>query len=235
MKVAVCDDNLAFLDEMKDRLGEEASVSEVIVFSDPEKLMTEMKNENSFELVFMDLEFEQKETGFDYGEKMITFAPDLPVIFITGYNDRFAQHLLLTKSNLLGYITKPVDGEILKRYLQKAVNYHSAHSQYFTVSLKNRKVSLKTDEIIYIESDNHKVTIYTETENFTIYQKLSELAKELPDSFIQCHKSFLVNMEWISSVEYKSLLLRGGIQLPVSRTYRENVQNTFFKFLRNKV
>ncbi len=233
MRIAVCDDNLAFLEDLKKRLKKDPIVTGVSIFDDPRKLLDELKKDQRYDLLFLDLDFKNNETGLDYGEKIYQFMPELPIIFITGYNDRFAQHLLLTNSNLLGYITKPVDDTILKQYLQKAVQFHADHSQCFIISVKNQTIPLKIHDMIYLESDDHRVTIYTEEKQYTLYQKISELIKELPSQFEQCHKSFLVNMEWIHSIEYKTVNLRNGKQIPISRTYREKFQNNFFKFLRN--
>ncbi|MGN1343462.1 MAG: LytR/AlgR family response regulator transcription factor [Traorella sp.] len=233
MRVAVLDDNLAFLSDIKNRLQQDLLISEVSVFENPKKLLNELENNVQFDLLLLDIDFKNDETGLDIGEKIYHLIPELPIIYITGYNDRYAQHLLLTNSNLLGYITKPVDDHILKQYLQKAVQFHANQAESLIVSIKNQKFAIKIKDIIYIESDDHKVTIYTEEKSYTLYQKLSELIKELPSQFEQCHKSFLVNMKWIHSIEYKTVNLRNGKQIPISRTYREKFQNNFFKFLRN--
>ena len=96
MKVAICDDNIPFLEEMKEILLNEVIVKDVEVYSNPEQLIEDVKEYDDFNLVFMDLEWGNVKSGLYWGEMIYKYMPHLPVVFITGYNDRFAQHILLT-------------------------------------------------------------------------------------------------------------------------------------------
>lgn len=51
-------------------------------------------------------------------------------------------------------------------------------------------------EICFMESRGHNVYIYTKNREIRIYQKLTDLVDLLPDYFHQCHKSYIVNLEW---------------------------------------
>lgn len=50
-------------------------------------------------------------------------------------------------------------------------------------------------------------------------EKISHLEKELPESFIRIHRSFIVNREKVSSFNREEVIL-GEIELPISRSYR---------------
>ena len=234
MKVAVCDDNIPFLEEMKEILLREGLVKNVITYSNPEHLIGDIKEFDDFDLVFMDLEWGCKKTGLYWGEEIYKLMPHLPVVFITGYNDRFAQHILLTNVNLLGYLTKPVHTDILHRYLVKADSLHDK-IEYLVMNIQGRTVSVHTKDIIYIESEAHKVMVHTEQETYTTYEKLSEVKERLSDDFAQCHKSFLVNMNCISVIDSKALVLKNKIELPVSRTFSVQLRKEFFEFARKKI
>lgn len=232
MRAAICDDNLIFLEEMKSRLEKKNVIKDVKIFSSPLELLLQINEGIIFDLVFMDLDWgsDEKKNGFQWGEELCQIVPDLSIIFITGYNDRFAQHVLLSNVNLIGYITKPVNDEILDQYLQKAKESRK-EPQYLMLSKQGGRISVLLDDIIHIESHDHKVCVYTEKECHTIYEKLSEVEKRLTNEFVQCHKSFVVNMNWISSLEGKKIILRNGKEIPVSRTYNNKVRDTFFDFL----
>ena len=234
MKVAVCDDNISFLEEMKEILLKDVLVKNVEVYSNPEQLLEDIKEYDDFNLVFMDLEWGNEKSGLYWGEEFYKHMPHLPVVFITGYNDRFAQHIMLTKMNLLGYLTKPVHVDILHRYLGKADALQEKVT-YLVMSIQGRTVSVHTKDIIYLESEAHKVMIHTEQETYTIYEKLSDVKDRLSEDFTQCHKSFIANMNYISVIDCKSLLLKNDIRLPVSRTFASQLRKDFFEFARKKI
>lgn len=231
MKIAVCDDNLIFLDEMRAILLKHKTIEKVETFSSPLELLMQVTKAKDYDLVFMDLDWKNElKTGFQWGEELYQIIPDLPIIFITGYNDCFAQQVLLAKANILGYMTKPIDFSILDRYLEKARNNMGAQ-EYLVISRQSGRMSILMDDIIHIESHNHKAYIFTEREHFVVYEKLSELKDRLSKRFIQCHKSFVVNLEWIRSFEGKHFQMRSGKEIPISRTYGKFAKRDFFEYL----
>ena len=234
MKIAVCDDNVPFLEEMKEILLKEGLVKNVVTYSKPEQLLADIREYEDFNLVFMDLEWGNEKNGLYWGEEIYKVAPHLPVVFITGYNDKFAQHILLTNVNLLGYLTKPVHTDILHRYIVKA-DARQERIEYLVMSIQGRTVSVHTKDIVFLESEAHKVLVHTEQKTYTIYEKLSDVMGRLSEAFTQCHKSFVVNMNYISVIDSKTLRLKNNMKLPVSRTYSAQIRKDFFEFARKKI
>lgn len=232
MKIAVCDDNQTVLDEMNGVINRSDSVKEVHLFSSPLELIMEITTETDFDLIFMDLDWKSEEkTGFQWGEEIYQIKPHIPIIFITGHNDCFAQHVWLINANILGYMTKPVNIDILNRYLEKAKE-KQIEPKYLVLSKQGGKISLPFSDIIHIESHNHKAIICTEKEEYIVYEKLIDILTRLSEEFIQSHKSFLVNMNWIRTMEGKSITLRNGRVIPISRTYNSDVKRKYFEYLK---
>lgn len=232
MRVAICDENLVFLEDLERKLNNHYLVTQVQIYSSPLELVMRIQEEEKYELIFMDIDWgtKEKQNGLRWGEEICELLPEAAIIFITGYNDQFAQHVLLTEANTLGYMTKPIDDTILERYLEKAKN-RNVEPKYLVISRKGGKISVPMDKIIYIESRNHKAVIHTEEEEYVIYEKLIDLQKRLLDNFIPCHKSYIINMEWIATYEGKSFNMRNGQNIPISRTYTGKVKDLFFRYL----
>lgn len=235
MKVAVCDDNCIFLEEMADILLKSKYVKQTATFSSPLELVMQINKESDYDIVFMDLDWKSEEkTGFQWAEEIYQMRSNIPIIFITGYNDRFAQQVLLANVNVLGYMTKPVDLNILERYLKKAIE-QKAEVKYLILSRQSGKISLNQNEIIHIESHNHKAIVCTDTEQYIVYEKLGDLNKRLSKDFVQCHKSFVVNLNWVKKLEGKTLTLRNEREIPISRSFSTNVRDAFFRYLGNEI
>jgi len=131
-------------------------------------------------------------------------------------------------------MTKPVDLNILERYLEKAIEQKS-EVKYLILSRQSGKISLNQNEIIHIESHNHKAIVCTDTEQYVVYEKLGDLIKRLSKDFVQCHKSFVVNLNWVKKLEGKTLTLRNEREIPISRTFSTKVRETFFSYLGNEI
>lgn len=86
------------------------------------------------------------------------------------------------------------------------------------IMLKNKtKVFLK--ELIYIKSDDHYLILVTQDKKHFVRGKLKDILKELPPNFSQCHRSYLVNRNYINSIHGKFIKLKGELEMPLSRTY----------------
>lgn len=58
-------------------------------------------------------------------------------------------------------------------------------------------VKIKIDDIWYVESSRRNLTIYEQAKAASVLMKLSDMEKLLPEYFLRCHQSYLVNMDRI--------------------------------------
>lgn len=100
-----------------------------------------------------------------------------------------------------------------------------------TISSQGKIIRINTDKIRCIESHNHRVYIYTDKEKYTVYEKLSDILQRLPESFIQCHKSFLVNLEYVEALEGKEIILIEGRRISISRTYYNQTKDKIMEYI----
>jgi two-component system LytT family response regulator len=176
-------------------------------------------------------------TGFDLLDKLIPV--NFKVIFITAFNE-FA--IKAFKYSAVDYLLKPVIAEELIHSLSNAIE--KINTEQENIQLKTlienlgpseKKIVLKTSEATYIIGVNEIIRCEAER-NYTyfhLHEKkpilmsggLKEFEEMLSgDSFIRCHHSHLVNMNFISKLDRKrgGLLLKDGSQIPVSnRKYAE--------------
>lgn len=228
LKIAVCDDNPIFLQEMESLLPEVSQVDSARFYTSPGVLLQEIADGAFFpQVVLMDIQLEDSRTGLSWSEELHRMAPEIGIILVTGFNDRYAQHVLLHDISLIGYLTKPLDLELLSRYLDKALEKQSRKT-YFSFVLRGQNYSVATDSILYLESRNHTVILHTYQEVYEFYDKLSALRTRLPDFFVQCHKSYLVNLNHISRLEPSSVVLASSATVPVSKACHGALQKAFF-------
>ncbi len=92
-------------------------------------------------------------------------------------------------------------------------------------------ISLRTDEIIYIETNRHKNLFYTRKQIYSIYKKLDELENDLKDmEFVRIHKSFLVNMYYVEKISSYIMKLSTGKELSVPKARYQQVKRQYAQY-----
>ena len=112
---------------------------------------------------------------------------------------------------------------LLEKWLAK--KYPSERPITFTSDYK--KVSLKKEEILYIESRDSEVWIITrDGGQYRNRTGISQWENLLGPGFLRIHRSFLVNLADATLVS-PDVVSIGGQSIPVSRKYKENVNAIF--------
>ena len=94
LKLAVCDDNPLFLQEITEVLEMDRRVEKVFVYENPQNLLKQIeKSEKDFDAIFMDIEFEQGENGIQYVKEIFRMVPEIQMIYVTGYHDKYIQQI----------------------------------------------------------------------------------------------------------------------------------------------
>jgi DNA-binding LytR/AlgR family response regulator len=78
-------------------------------------------------------------------------------------------------------------------------------------------------DLIYAEAMLNYVMLYTNSRKMMVYLTIKSLEEQLPpDIFIKVHKSFIMNMNKIKSIE-GNILDIGGEKIPISQNLKEKV------------
>ena len=96
---------------------------------------------------------------------------------------------------------------------------------FITVRANRRTSRIEFDRLLYVESMADYIKIHLADGGEVVSkEKISHLEKELPNTFLRIHRSFIVNKHKISSYNREELYI-GEIELPVSRSYRSRVMS----------
>jgi DNA-binding LytR/AlgR family response regulator len=232
MQIAVCDDNELHLLEMKEKLSSLSMVENTLFFSDLRQFLSSVDGGNVYDAVLMDIDWGQDSTGMDAAAELYKRNPETKVIFVTGHSEEYSQQIFLHKANLSGFITKPVDIEILEANLQKvseAVPYD--RQPVLVVRQRGALISIPFREIFYIESWKHQITIYSSQEPVVSYELLDKITESLPAGFYQCHKSYVVNLGQIQRFQADEIVLKNGKAVPVSRSKYNDTKKAYLNYI----
>lgn len=125
-------------------------------------------------------------------------------------------------------IVKESEIEVLKNKLKELSQTQSKHRiQREFITLKS-KALLKIEDIKYIQSDGPYIEIFLEGKDKPEVDRnsLKSILEELqPGSFIQVHRSYIVNIEYIKAFYSTKIVLVDGTEVNVSRSFKEEVES----------
>jgi len=84
------------------------------------------------------------------------------------------------------------------------------------------KTKVYIADLMYIKSDDHYLNVFlSDGKNHFVRGKLNAITEELPPNFIRCHRSYIVNSNFIKQVNSDTIILIDKTQIPLSRSYKD--------------
>jgi DNA-binding LytR/AlgR family response regulator len=188
----------------------------------------EYLREHKIDLMFLDINM-PKLTGFDF---LRTLSNPPKIIVTTAYEEFALEGFEL---NIDDYLLKPFS---FQRFLKavtkvndllaeeakvaKSMNADPSNQSLFIKGYK-KHYQVKLDDILFVEAYGNYVKINMEDKMIVSHQTLTSFIHHLPDDqFIRVHKSFIVSLDRIDSVEGNRILIQKH-EIPIGKMYRLNV------------
>ncbi|RGT60144.1 LytTR family transcriptional regulator [Coprobacillus sp. AF34-1BH] len=145
------------------------------------------------------------------------------LIYIIGPNDFHLLNECLTLGIHLYFEKDDLENSL---HSKSETIHQQIFTRFKTYHYKNKQMSfeLRLAQIMYVESMNHKLVIHHDNGDFIERKNLSLFIKEINSSdFIQIHKSFVVNKNYIQEIKAKELILKNSTILPIGRNFKESI------------
>jgi DNA-binding LytR/AlgR family response regulator len=218
IKTAILDDNLEEVEELKKWLIDHPSVDFAGVF---DSAIGVQKIINQVELLFCDIEMPGI-NGFDF-IRGLKRKPQ--IVFVSSHGEYAIDSF---EFEPIHFIQKPADQarvlEAIERAKNLKINRASRNEFMFVKESANNFVKVNFKDILFISAMDDFVQIHLEKSRITSYMRLKEIKKRLPSLFVQTHRSFIVNLHYVFSLNTKDLELKNGMEIPVSSGYKMEIK-----------
>lgn len=198
--------------------------------------------EQTPDLVLMDIMLKGNMSGIEAAEQ-VRARFNIPIIYLTAYADEST----LSKAKITepyGYIIKPFKEIDLRTSIEMALYKHQKESDmrkerdflYSIVENKDSKdiifvksnsrlVKVRTRDIYFIEALKDYVVINTSNARYTIHSTMKDIERKLsPNEFVRVHRSFIVRIDKIVSIEAPNLLLEDEKKpIPIGGSYKDEL------------
>lgn len=176
------------------------------------------------DLVFLDIQMPVM-NGIDF----LKMTANLPMVIITTAYPSYA--LEGFQLDVLDYLVKPITFDRFFKAVSKARDYHKllAQSQsggkedHFFVKCEYRYERIYYDDILFVQGLQNYVTIHTAKGKFVTLLSMKNVEENLdPQLFMRVHKSFIVAIAKIDSIENNDILIQSS-RISIGGSYRDEV------------
>ena len=240
MKIIICDDDQASLDQIKNLLiayGREKKIRmEIHTYLSAAEVQQaivagELKN---IDLILLDIMMEGK-SGIELAEGIRSKNKDLPIVFVTSSTE-FALKAYHVRA--VRYLLKPLNRELIDEMLDFVTTHLlTKKDKLFEINTKKGCVNINYSEIIYVENVARRM--WVTLKNGKVYQSVGirdSFEKQVgcllqEENFIQPHKSYVVNLDYVSSYTTSILHMDNDSDIPISRRNSLEVKQRYLKYL----
>ncbi len=200
-------------------------------YTDPVKAVEAIES-SSVDLLFVDIQMPDL-TGFQLLDKIT----NLPMVIFTTAYDNYAVDGF--KYEAVDYLLKPIDIPDFDRAVSRAVRRVTTSvtveplRSFVYIKSGHKILRINFSDIKYIQGMSEYIKIYTSSTNpILTLLPLKTIESQLPKSqFMRVHKSYIVNLDNVTTIERGEIYYDDGKVIPISAQYRE----AFNEFIKQSV
>lgn len=231
IRIAICDDEHIYTAKIKNKVKDilyEKGINnyEIDLFHSGIEL-SELKHDISkYHIVFLDINMGEQ-NGLETAKNIRKYDEDIFIVFISAFLNYSPA---CYKYNAFRFILKDSLSE-MHECIEAILKEIRIKSSKKTINFTGGKREIFVDEIIYIESDRHKLHFTlkkSKNKDLSLYGKLDDFEEEFKDyDFIRIHKSYLINMRLVKNIKAYEAIMNNGDSLPIPRSKYMAIKERF--------
>lgn len=229
VRFMICDTDVQFLDRLADALHRNFAPCTVRYLYGPSALEVALRSDSgSADVLLTEIELRGQSSISILMRHLVKSSP-LQIIYITSKMEYCTE---VYDTPHCGFLLKPVAMDQLSRNVHRALSaLDSRKASGISVQRGGQLHILTPQSILYLESHSRILRVVTDNEILETYDKLDHFSFQLDKRFLQCHKSYMVNMERVQEYRGSSFLMCSGETLPISQSRRKEVRQQFLAYM----
>ena len=221
----IVDDEPLAVKVIENYLAKLESFTVIGTATDPTKAYSAL-HDLDVDLLFLDIEM----PGLKGLDLLRALRQRPEVIVTTAYREYAVEGFEL---ELLDYLVKPIPFprflQSINRFLEKRnqVSTSADSAGHLFVRADRKSVKVDFDDVLYIQGVKDYVKIVTSSGQIVTKLSIGQISEQLPpELFARVHKSYIVAKDKVTAVTNHDVEI-GEIEIPIGRTYREEVKIVF--------
>lgn len=229
-KIAVCEDEvlqITYMEHLLKKIAEENQADfDIKLFVSGEALLEDEYND--FDMIILDIEMGQI-NGIEVAKRIRQTNKEVKLIFVTGVERFWPEGYNV---NAYRYIVKPVEEQSFSEAIVELLEMIDKPQQYILLKNEGTLERIVISEIKYLAIQDRKVELYINNRSITTNISMQEWEGMLGHyGFVSPHKSYLVNLQYVSSLNKESLQLTTGEEVYVSKRKYKEFRKSFMAYV----
>lgn len=236
IEIVLCEDQIQHQKTiekfLKEILGENNIEYNLRIYKSGEELLKDYPK--NVDIFILDIQME-KINGMDVARKIREIDKNKPEIIFTTSLVEYIQEGYEVRA--YRYLLKPIKYEELKKHILSCIDeVINKKDKFILIENKGETYKIKIEEITYIEIQRKDMSIHTESKIYKTKMTMDKIEKELKNyNFYRCHKSFLVNIDYVENIKQYLAILDNKEEVPVSRHRFKDFKHKFLSSLGEKL
>ena len=234
LKIAICEDSdiqYKILDKYLKSWALKNNITiHLVHYKSSEEFLFNLNENMDIDIIILDIQMKRM-NGIELAKKIREKDEEIAIIFVTGVSEHISKGYSVGAIN---YLLKPLKEDELFESLDRAyrkIKQLKEKKESLKVVVDKQILKIKYSDIKYFVVYSHYIHIELLNKKVTYKKKISDLEEELPKAhFLRCHRSYIVNLHFIKSIEKESLTLDDNTIIPISRGKREKVLEVFMNY-----
>lgn len=241
INIAICDDDVAMttaIEDMLDTIAKEQSYRiNCAVFFDGSTLVENIRQGTYYDLIYLDIAM-KKVDGITAAKRIRGMEIPSLIVFVSGH-ETYMKELFYAEP--FRFLVKPIDTKEFGAVFADAYQRIRKKPEYFSFSYNKELTKIPLGRISYFESCNRVIYVhetravgaeYAEQKEIKhkLYGKMNDVERQLSASnvrFLRIHQSYLVNFDYIKSMNFTKVIMLDGTVLQISEDRQKNVRAQF--------
>lgn len=231
MRIAICEDNTAdrtfICQYIEQYCNQNAYECNIEAFESGEALLADMRS-NKYHIIFLDI-YLPGITGMVTAQQIREIDSECALVFITTSMEHALESFGVAAAF---YIVKPIENSKLDKAFKICRRIFEEHSRVLNIPQNGSTLSLPLSQIFYIEVNGKNTIFYLKKCSLKARIPLEKVELELGGlPFLRCHRSYIVNMNYIDLVEERALHMHNGQIVPIRKNGAKQVHLQYACFL----
>lgn len=226
MRIAICDDEPKDAERICNYCVTCQLQDQITVFPSAAALLHAFSSE-FYDLIFLDIEMEQPD-GYEAGVKLSEFNPKPLIIFTT----KSLEYAVQGYGIAFRYLCKPITLPMFQNALREALPY--LLPKKVSLCQNGEQIVISVNDVLYFESlARHVIFHLADNTTIEIRDSMEHMAEKFSyPNFLQIHRSFCVNLDYVDRAAPSQITLTNGVELPLSRKKQALFQERFANLIR---
>lgn len=234
LHIAICEDELHTLAELEQKVSEFTNTcgisADISCYTSGEQILLAGK---SHDLILMDI-YLPGMSGMETARKIRGFDEKCAIVFITSSKENVFNAFDVDATH---FLVKPVEDSLLFKVLEKTINrIEKADNNWLLLTKRQTVRKILFKDIIYCEAIGHDILfVLNNGVREQYFYSLAELKNKVDDRFFQCHRSYLINLSYVTVIENDAAMMLNGDSVLISRRKRKKLSMCLLSFLSKEV